>query len=163
MTDIERVAFSFVTLVLINGAPIVAWWALRDCCAWSLDGGAKFIDGRPLFGRSKTVRGVIAALLVGPLAVWLLGQPPALGLELAAFAMIGDLLSSFVKRRLGLHPSDRAWLLDQLPESVVPLLAARAVLELSWLQVVLVAALFTAFDVLLSRVLFRWHLRRRPY
>lgn len=163
MTDVERISFSFVVLVLINGAPIMAWWVLRGRWAWPLDGGAKFLDGRPLFGRSKTLRGVIAALLVGSLAAWLLGQPPGLGATLAAFAMLGDLLSSFVKRRIGLRPSDRAWLLDQLPESVLPLLAARTALELTWSQVTLVAALFTAFDILMSRLLFRWHLRRRPY
>jgi len=141
----------------------MAWWLLRERGAWPLDAGVMFVDKRPLFGASKTVRGLIAALAMGPLAAWLLGLAPEIGLRLAVFAMLGDLASSFVKRRLGLRPSDRARLLDQLPESLLPLLVTRTALGLSWGELIVVSVLFTVFDLMLSRLLFRLHLRKRPY
>jgi hypothetical protein len=43
--------------------------------------------------------------------------------RVAFMAMLGDLFSGFVKRRLGMGPSDKALGLDYVPESLLPLLA----------------------------------------
>jgi len=61
---------------------------------------------------------------------------------------------SFVKRRLGLAPSSQAVGLDQIPESLLPLTA---------LDVAVATTLFFAGELLLSRLLYRWHVRDRPY
>jgi CDP-archaeol synthase len=53
----------------------------------------------------------------------------------AATAMAGDLLSSFVKRRFGLAPSSKATGLDQIPEALFPLLACRSALSLTALDI----------------------------
>lgn len=45
--------------------------------------------------------------------------------------MTGDLVSSFVKRRIDLPPSSRASGLDQMPESLFPSLACRDLLSLT--------------------------------
>jgi CDP-2,3-bis-(O-geranylgeranyl)-sn-glycerol synthase len=78
-------------------------------------------------------------------------------------AMAGDLLSSFVKRRLGLAPSSQAIGLDQIPESLFPLLAACLLLPLTALDVAVATMLFFAGGLLLSRLLYKWHVRDRPY
>jgi len=46
-----------VLLMLANGTPLIAKKILGERLAYSLDGGVEFVDGRPLFGRSKTIRG----------------------------------------------------------------------------------------------------------
>lgn len=109
-------------LAVANGAPLVGRALLRDRFAWPLDAGVRFLDGRPLFGASKTIRGVLLALIFTPLASSLLGLGPMAGVQIAAGAMLGDLVSSFTKRRLGRPPSSQAPGLDQIPESLVPLL-----------------------------------------
>jgi hypothetical protein len=53
-----------VLLVLANGTPVVAKKILGERFAYPPDGGVEFVDGRPLFGRSKTVRGVVLTVLV---------------------------------------------------------------------------------------------------
>ena len=67
-------------LVVSNGTPIVANWILGERFATPLDGGIGFVDGRPLFGRAKTIRGillsVVAAAAVAPMAAPLITQPP---------------------------------------------------------------------------------------
>jgi hypothetical protein len=57
-------------------------------------------------------------------------------------AMIGDPLSSFVKRRMKLVPGSMALALDQIPEPLLPAIAARWVLPVSVLDIVVVTGLY---------------------
>ncbi len=154
---------SLLMLVIINGAPIVARALLRDRLAAPLDGHRLAPDGRPWLGNSKTVRGVAAAVLAGAISAPLLGYSPTLGAALGLLAMAGDLLSSFIKRRLGIPSSGMALGLDQIPEVLLPVAALRAALGLSWPAVVVEVALFLIVELVLSRLLFRLRLRKRPY
>lgn len=77
--------------------------------------------------------------------------------------MLGDLFSSFVKRRMGLHSSAMALLLDQVPESLFPLVACAPLLELSWTQVLMLTLAFLISELLLSRLAFHLGIRQRPY
>jgi CDP-2,3-bis-(O-geranylgeranyl)-sn-glycerol synthase len=77
--------------------------------------------------------------------------------------MGGDLLSSFTKRRLGLPAGSRAVPIDQVPESLIPLLACYAALDLTVLDVIVGVLVFLIGGLLLSRLLFRLHVRDRPY
>ncbi len=156
--------FLLLLLVTANGAPILAQRLLeRRVPAIPLDGGVKFFDGRPLLGSSKTLRGLLASLAATPAVAWSVGVAPALGLEVALAAMAGDLLSSFTKRRLGLNPSDRAPGLDQIPESLLPLLAVRERLSLAWSEIALLTLLFTIVEIWLSPLLYHLRIRRRPW
>ncbi len=152
-----------VLLTLANGAPVIAKLILRDRLAMPLDSNWTFLDGKPLFGRSKTIRGVAIAISATTLGAPLIGLDLAIGLLVGATAMAGDLFSSFCKRRLGLAPSSRATGLDQIPESLLPLLACRHALALSVADIALTCGLFFAGEILLSRLLFRLRLRDRPY
>jgi hypothetical protein len=81
----------------------------------------------------------------------------------ATTAMAGDLLSSFVKRRLDLAPSSRATGLDQVPESLFPLLACRSSLSLTAIDIVGGCVLFFVGELLLSQFFFWLRMRDRPY
>ena len=58
-------------------------------------------DGHPLLGRSKTWRGLAAAIVLSVCAAVLIGLPWLAGTVTAACAMAGDCVSSFIKRRFG--------------------------------------------------------------
>ena len=77
--------------------------------------------------------------------------------------MAGDLFSSFIKRRLGLQPSSKVVGLDQIPESLFPLLVCRQALSLTVLDIGFGTAIFFIGEMVLSRVLFRLHVRDRRY
>ncbi|HID91384.1 TPA: CDP-2,3-bis-(O-geranylgeranyl)-sn-glycerol synthase [Candidatus Bathyarchaeota archaeon] len=88
-----------------------------------IDLGRGFIDGRPIFGRNKTVRGFLSGIAVGSLAgtalfaclpAWPAQRAALRALLLSLGAMIGDLCGSFVKRRLGRSPGSPLFPLDQL-------------------------------------------------
>ena len=152
-----------VLLTLANGTPVIAKRVLGDRWAWPLDGGLRFLDGRPLLGRSKTLRGILLAVLAAGAGGALLGPGWQTGLVVGATAMAGDLLSSFVKRRLDRKPSSQAMGLDQVPESLLPLFACRAALGLGLLDILAVLAAFFVGEIALSRLLYRLHVRDEPY
>jgi len=93
-----------------------------------LDLGRNFMDGRRIFGDNKTIRGFLGGLLFGTLTGLLLpalfdmlsmGPISQLDAIILAFllsigAHVGDLLGSFIKRRLNLKPGAPAPLLDQI-------------------------------------------------
>lgn len=152
-----------ILLAVANGLPVIAKRVLGGRYARPIDGNLLFFDGRPLLGPSKTIRGIAASLLVTTLAAPLVRLDFTIGLLVAAAAMAGDLLSSFVKRRLGFASSSRATGLDQIPEALFPLLACRSALSLTALDIAVGCATFFVGEVLLSRLLFRLRVRDRPY
>jgi CDP-2,3-bis-(O-geranylgeranyl)-sn-glycerol synthase len=150
-------------LAAANNAPIVLKLLMGERWDAPLDGGARFLDGRPLLGRSKTIRGFAAGVIGGGVAALLLGFPPILGLEAGALAMAGDALASFAKRRLNLEPGGRATGLDQIPEALLPLVALRQALATPWWLVAAVTTVFLVLEIPLARLAFRLRLRDRPH
>jgi CDP-2,3-bis-(O-geranylgeranyl)-sn-glycerol synthase len=152
-----------VLLALANGMPVIAKDILGDRFATPIDGGAKFFDGRPLFGSSKTVRGILVSILITSASGPLVGLDWRIGALVSSVAMAGDLVSSFLKRRMNVPTSGKATGLDQVPESLFPLLACRVALPLTAVDIVVGVAAFFVGELLLSRLLYRFHLRDRPY
>ena len=157
------IAQLLILLSLANGSPVIAKRIMGEVYATPIDGNIRFVDGRPLLGPSKTIRGVVASLLVTALGAPLLGLHFGVGLLVAAAAMAGDLLSSFLKRRFGLAASSRATGLDQIPEALFPLLACRSAFSLTAIDIAAGCAIFFVGEVLLSHLFFRLRLRDRPY
>ena len=152
-----------VLLTLANGTPIVAKKIFGPRFARPLDAGFNFFDGRPLFGHSKTIRGILASIFITTLSAPLVGMGLTIGAIVASAAMAGDLFSSFVKRRLNFPPSSRALGLDQVPESLFPMLACRDALSLTIADIALGVGIFFVGELILSRLLYQVHLRDEPY
>ena len=91
-----------ILLVVANGTAVVAKKLLGTAFGHPLDGGALFVDGQPIFGPSKTIRGIVVSVLATSICAALMGLGWKVGTLVATFAMVGDLFSSFVKRRLRL-------------------------------------------------------------
>ena len=154
---------ALLLLLVANGAPILAARVLRHHLDAPLDGGRILADGRPLLGPHKTVRGVLAAVTAATALAAALGLSAPLGAAVGATAMLGDAASSFLKRRQGLGSGGRARGLDQLPETLLPLLVLRAADAVSWLEALAALLGFLVVGAGLSRVLFFLGVRQRPY
>lgn len=154
------------TLLVIGGAnsaPLMLKRVLGDRFAHPIDGGMILSDSRPLLGSSKTWRGLAGAVLLATVAAVVVGLPWRVGALAGASAMAGDCLSSFIKRRMGLRPSQMALGIDQVPESLAPAMACGLYLPLTPLDVGLVVVVFFIGELALSRLLFAFGLRDRPY
>ncbi len=152
-----------VLLIIANAAPILARALLGERWGFPLDAGLLFVDGQPLLGHSKTVRGVLCSIVVTGAAAPLLGLAVAQGCLLAALSTLGDLLSSFIKRRLKLRPSSKVLGLDQVPEALLPLLLLKDPLGLTWPGILRTVVLFFVLELVLSRLLFWLGIRKTPY
>jgi len=96
----------------------------------AIDGGRKMRDGKSVFGSHKTIRGFVAGILAGTLVgaaqnavlqsgiLWDVGFPFQfsiwLGFVISFGALMGDLVHSFVKRRIGIAEGAPLPVADQL-------------------------------------------------
>ena len=156
--------FELLLLIIIaNGAPILIRVLLHDRFDRAVDFGQKMPDGRHVFGSSKTWRGIFAALISTGLAAPVLGHPVEVGLLVALYAVAGDLISSFIKRRLKMAPSSMAPILDQVPESLLPAIMLKQHFGLDYFGVIQLVLIFIILELLLSHILYKWGIRKRPY
>jgi len=100
-----------------NGAPVLFGGGRP------IDGGKAFLNGKPIFGPRKTIRGFISGILAGlatGLALGLIGltgdltEGAIMGFLMGLGAMLGDLSGSFLKRRLNKPPGAPMPIIDQL-------------------------------------------------
>lgn len=160
----EMIQLQLLVLIgIANGAPILAENMLHRRLDYPVDCHVTFVDGRRLLGSSKTIRGLLAALLTTTAGALSMGLPASLGAWIAVAAMSGDLMSSFIKRRLGIPASGMALGLDQIPEVMLPLLIVQSNYDLEWEDILKLTLLFLVFELFISRILFRLHLRKQPY
>jgi len=157
------IAQAFLLLLAANAAPILARGWLRGRFAYPVDGGRRMADGRRVLGHGKTWRGMVAAIAVSSIMAGLIGLPLIIGFYFGVLTMAGDLLASFCKRRLGYAESSHAPGFDTVPESLLPLLVLKESLVLNFLDVLIATGLFFLLEEFLSPVLYRWHIRNRPY
>jgi CDP-2,3-bis-(O-geranylgeranyl)-sn-glycerol synthase len=76
--------------------------------------------------------------------------------------MGGDLISSYIKRRLGIKSSESALGLDQSLEALAPALVFRTSFAFEVADIVTVVLAFFVLEIGLSRILYRLHIRNRP-
>ncbi|MGD9540847.1 CDP-archaeol synthase [Methylocystis sp.] len=150
-------------LTVANGAPVLGNRILGNKMAFPIDGGLTLGDGQPLFGKSKTIRGVVLALFVTTMFAPLVRLELFSGAIISAAAMTGDLFSSFLKRRLKFPPSSMAIGLDQIPEALLPALVARCMLSLTLFDIAAIVFAFLIAELLFSRLFFALKIRDQPY
>jgi CDP-2,3-bis-(O-geranylgeranyl)-sn-glycerol synthase len=124
---IYEIAYAFWFILpayIANAVPVIFGGGL------AIDLGKKLPDGKPIFGSHKTVRGFVAGLIAGSLVsivqtislqyitlpgfVLPFNFNVLVGFTIALGALMGDLVHSFVKRRIGLVEGSPLPVADQL-------------------------------------------------
>lgn len=100
--------YYYLPAYFANGMPIAFGGG------FPLDFGKNWKDGRRIFGDGKTFRGALFGILVGTLAIGLIQKKVELALFMSVGAILGDLVKSFVKRRLGHESGERFFPWDQI-------------------------------------------------
>lgn len=150
-------------IVIANGGPIIARLVFKSRYDMAVDAGRCFVDGRPLFGNSKTWRGLLSSIVLTSAVAVIVGVGFTIGVLVALGAMSGDLMASFIKRRLSMAPSSMALFLDQIPESLIPAMFLMHIYTLSWLDVTVIVVMFTCIELILSVLLYKIGIRKHPY
>ncbi|MCI0506424.1 MAG: CDP-archaeol synthase [Gammaproteobacteria bacterium] len=159
----REVTIVLLLIIIANGAPILIRYILGDRLTFPVDCFRNFFDGKRLFGDSKTWIGLFSIPAFSIAAAWLLGLGMETGMLAGAGVMAGDLFSSFIKRRLGMKVSSMALGLDQIPESLFPLLLLRNTMNYGMLEIVIGVVSFIIIELLISQLLYWLHIRKQPY
>lgn len=148
-----------------NGAPVLFGGGR------SIDGGRNFLDGKPILGSHKTIRGFFAGLVIGTLVgfaeyalfeasyrfpfLLVINFSPSflLGFVLSLGALIGDLMDSFIKRRLDIPPGAPLPVVDQLDFVIGALLFSLTIGELPSPLITLIVIIITPPIHLLTNLL----------
>lgn len=150
-------------LLATNGMPVLVARIFQSHGDVPVDFGRRLRDGHPVFGSSKTWRGLISAIATSCILSIMFGYGSLFGLVFGLLVMTGDLCSSFVKRRRGLAPGTRTVGWDQVPESLIASIYAAAVLGVTWWWAVVWMLTFALVQMLLSRPLYWLRIRKNPY
>ena len=76
-------------LLAANGAPIILTRLFGDRWAYPLDGGLVLRDGHRLFGKSKTMRGLVSGAAACDLTAWCLGYAWSMGVLFGLASLAG--------------------------------------------------------------------------
>ncbi len=163
LRDVQNIAVLVLLLGIANALPILARKILGNRWEYPVDAGLCWLDGMPMFGSHKTWRGVAFSVVGTTFAGALTPFGAVTGFWLSLLSMAGDLLASFIKRRLGLGNGARAPGLDQGVEALLPLVVLRESLGLSWDELLVTVLLFAVLELSISPVLYRLGFRRNPY
>ncbi len=125
-------AFKITAFIIwVNVLPPLASLIFGDRCNRRVDDDRLWFDHRPIVGRHKTIRGIVASVLGGTVIFPLLGVTWWVAGIASLLAMAGDLLSSFIKRRFDLPSGKNIVILDQIFESLFPALFLARFLHLT--------------------------------
>jgi CDP-2,3-bis-(O-geranylgeranyl)-sn-glycerol synthase len=141
-------------LSLLIAANAGAWLVARvlgDRWAAPMDFGVRAPDGQPLFGSHKTWRGFATGVIASGVVAWAWGLGVWLGIGVGAVSLVGDALSSALKRRLRLPPGTEIPLMDQLPEALLPLVMFQRALGLDPASIAGIVVTFVVLDIAAAR------------
>ncbi len=142
-----------ILLWSVNVTPVLLAVIFEEKWNTPLDRDALFIDGKPFFGNHKTIRGFLGGILAGSFIGLILGIPFWAALSASTLSMVGDLLSSFIKRRLKSSEGTDYPIMDQVFEGGFPLFVLVPTLSLSFAQ---------SFSVILLFILTAWPAAQFP-
>ncbi|SFM45801.1 CDP-archaeol synthase [Thermodesulforhabdus norvegica] len=144
LTDFLNTVNFVLFLSLVNLSPPLLAFFFGSKYDAPLDGGRKFWDGRPLLGPHKTIRGVLGGVVTGVFISPFFGWGILEGTALAILSMLGDLITSFIKRRANLPSGSVVIGGDQFLECVMPALFWKYKMNISLFYFVIAVTAFSS-------------------
>jgi CDP-2,3-bis-(O-geranylgeranyl)-sn-glycerol synthase len=127
-----------------------------------LDGGEKWLDGKPFLGSHKTFRGCVVGIAAGLLIGTLQGNLYA-GLAQGFGAIIGDLLSSFLKRRWDLAPGDGFPILDQLDFIITAIIISQPYTRASFQEMIIILVVTVPIHYFMNFIAWVTKMKENPW
>lgn len=148
--------WTYLPAYFANATPVVAGGGP------ALDGGEKWIDGKPFLGGHKTLRGSISGVMAGLIIGFLQGSA-LIGLLQGLGAILGDLISSFLKRRWDIAPGESFPLLDQLDFIIVAVLLSQPLLNSSFQAIIIIITVTVPVHYLTNYISWMLKMKANPW
>jgi CDP-2,3-bis-(O-geranylgeranyl)-sn-glycerol synthase len=157
---IEAIKFIFPAYCA-NAIPVITGGG------YPVDFGKNFFDGKPIFGKNKTLLGFFYGLVVGTVVGLVesivFGYPLLFGLVLSLGALLGDLTGAFVKRRLGLAPGALLPVIDQVDFIVGAIVFSFFIMTLSWELILVVLIISPPIHLLTNFAAYKLGFKSNPW
>jgi len=127
-----------------------------------IDAGLKWLDGKPLLGSHKTIRGTFFGIIVGTIVGVVQGNPIG-GLLQSFGAILGDILFSFFKRRLNMQPGDSLPLVDQLDFIVIAVFLSYPIQQTPIMQIITIVILTLPLHYMVNIIAWVFKLKKNPW
>ncbi|PIU21199.1 MAG: hypothetical protein COT15_03520 [Candidatus Diapherotrites archaeon CG08_land_8_20_14_0_20_34_12] len=140
-----------------------------------IDFHKKFIDGHPILGEGKTIKGAFFGILFGALAAVLLyllipqmtlslsNNYLFIGFMLATGAIIGDMCGAFIKRRFGLERGKPVLFLDQLDFVAGGIILTMPFIQLSFIEILIIIIATPLIHKLANVFAYNAKLKKHPW
>ena len=133
-----------------------------------IDLGFYWLDKKRIYGDGKTIKGFLggffSGFVVGVIESLFLGEIYLYtGFLLSFGTMFGDLMGSFIKRRMGVPRGQPMFILDQLFFLVIALLFALPIFPLSIIEILVLFLLTAVLHIFFNMVANRLGLKRVPW
>jgi hypothetical protein len=152
MTMSWQSLYALVLLIAANSTPWVVGKLSGGRAAWSMDAGKVAWDGERWLGSHKTWRGFMAGVVASAMVSELWTGNVGTGAGFGALSLLGDALSSCLKRRFHRDPGAEVPIIDQLPECVLPLLVYAPQFGLTLYDVLGITLAFSIAGIALTRI-----------
>jgi CDP-2,3-bis-(O-geranylgeranyl)-sn-glycerol synthase len=135
----------------------------------SIDQGRKFIDGHPILGANKTMKGFTCGLLLGiaaalaEAAVFTNYGLALVGIAASLGALLGDLFGAFVKRRVNIPPGNPLPVVDQLDFVLGALLLTSPLLKLTLGAILILVVATIPIHLLSNAIAYALRLKKRAW
>lgn len=173
---VYEVAYAFFFIFpayVANAVPVILGGGLP------VDGGRKMPDGKPIFGSHKTVRGLVSGIIAGTLTgvaqaglLWLpLPSDFVLPFQFSAWlafavslgALVGDLVHSFIKRRIGIVEGAPLPVADQLDFVLGAVLFSFFVSPPPWITVAIILVITLPIHLLANFLAYVVGVKKTPW
>lgn len=132
-----------------------------------LDAGKNFFDGKPIFGKNKTLRGfffgLTVGIIVGLVESVLFGFPQLFSVLSPLGGLLGDLAGAFAKRRLGITPGGLLPVIDQIDFAVGAIVFSLPVMIIYWELAATVLIITPPIHLFTNFVAYKLKLKRNPW
>ena len=173
----EQVVFEQVVKTLLYVLPM--YFANSSAMVWRgqtpIDLDVKWVDGKPIFGKGKTVRGTLGGMVTGTFVAFglhalfpsytalLTDEYLLLGFLVSAGAMAGDIAASFIKRRNNLDVGAPVLFLDQLDFAFGAMITGSLIYIPGFYEIIVICIATVFVHRLSNWVAYKIKLKRVPW
>ena len=146
----------FLPAYIANSTPVVLGGGP------AIDGGRLWSDGKPILGTNKTIRGCVTGILAGSIVGFVQGNLVG-GFAQATGAILGDLISSFMKRRIDYVPGSSMPFVDQLDFITLAVVLSYPFQATNLLSVVIIMIITVPIHYISNYVAWLLKLKKNPW
>jgi CDP-2,3-bis-(O-geranylgeranyl)-sn-glycerol synthase len=156
LETVMQAVYLFLPAYFANASPVIFGGGAP------LDGGVNWLDGKPFLGGHKTTKGTIFGIVIGTIVGLVQGNLLGGALQ-SVGAMLGDIITSFLKRRINIEPGESFPLADQLDFILFAVILSYPIQYQSWETTILIIIVTLPLHYLTNVIAYFLGLKKHPW